>query len=63
MREEDRATTDTLLTMGVLVGDLLNRQQQARAHFAEIFTAFDDAKNRDAFKGLFAPAKKGGKRE
>jgi len=62
MREEKRAPTDTLLTMGVLVGDLLDRQQQARAHFAEIFTAFDSEENQGLFKHLFAPAKKGGKK-
>jgi len=61
MREENRAPTDTLLTMGVLVGDLLDRQQQARAHFAEIFSDFDRDENHDLFKRLFAASKKGGK--
>ena len=61
MREEDHAPTDTLLTMGVLVGDLLDHQQQARAKFAEIFTAFDGEENRALFKRLFAPKEKGGK--
>ncbi|MEA3274880.1 MAG: CHAD domain-containing protein [Pseudomonadota bacterium] len=55
MRDEDRADTDTLLTMGVLVGDLLNRQQRARVEFAEIFEKFDRKPNRDLFRSLFAP--------
>ena len=61
MREEGRAETDTLLTMGVLVGDLLNRQTQARAEFAETFATFDSEDHRSLFKALFAAAKKEGK--
>lgn len=61
MRAEKCAPTDTLLTMGVLVGDLLVRQQQARAHFAEIFSAFDGEDNHALFKRLFASSKKGSK--
>jgi CHAD domain-containing protein len=62
MRDEGRAETDTLLTMGVLVGDLLKRQQHARAEFAAIFSGFDGKRNRVLFERSFAPGKtKGGK--
>jgi CHAD domain-containing protein len=58
MAEEGSATTDALLAMGILVGDLLNRQHQARQHFAEIFAEFDRKHNRRLFQDLFsAPAK------
>ncbi len=60
MRDEGCADTDTLLTMGVLVGDLLNRQQRARTEFAEIFVGFDLPESRDRYRGLFAPKKKTG---
>jgi CHAD domain-containing protein len=55
MREEKRAPTDTLLAMGALVGQMLDRQQQARARFAEIFGAFDRKENRALLQQLFAP--------
>ncbi len=58
MNDEGLATTDVLLSMGVLVGDLLNRQRQARAHFGEIFTEFHQHRNRQLFESLFAPATK-----
>lgn len=55
MNDDGSAEIDTLLAMGVLVGDLLGHQQQARVEFAETFGAFDSAENRDQFKQLFAP--------
>jgi len=61
MRDEDRASTDTLLTMGVLVGHLLEQQHQAREEFAEIFTNFDSAVHQSLFRTLFAPPKRGDK--
>ncbi len=61
MRDEGRASTDTLLTMGVLVGDLLEHQEQARQDFAEIFANFDSESHQVLFKTLFATHKRGGK--
>lgn len=61
MRDEGRGGTDTLLAMGVLVGDLLIRQQEARVKFAEIFATFDGKQNQDRYSALFAPATKGKK--
>jgi CHAD domain-containing protein len=60
MRDEGRAETDTLLAMGVLVGDLLEHQQQARVEFSEIFAEFDGKEHRALFEELFAPQKKRG---
>jgi len=61
MRDEERASTDTLLTMGVLVGHLLEQQHQAREEFAEIFANFDSDAHQNLFRTLFAPQKRGGK--
>jgi hypothetical protein len=44
--------------MGVLVGDLLNRQQQARKEFAVTFAKFDGDQHRALCKTLFATSKK-----
>jgi CHAD domain-containing protein len=62
MRDEGLAETDTLLAMGVLVGDLFNRQQKARVEFARIFAGFDAQDNQAVFRELFAPEKKRGQR-
>ena len=62
MHHEGRAETDTLLAMGVLVGDLFQRQGQARVEFAEIFAGFDAKENRVLFGELFAAGKKRGER-
>jgi CHAD domain-containing protein len=62
MHEQGRVETDTLLAMGVLVGDLLRRQQQARIEFSQIFADFDTPENRAVFRDLFAPEKKRGQR-
>ncbi|MCG6860151.1 MAG: CHAD domain-containing protein [Chromatiaceae bacterium] len=60
MRDEGNADTDTLLAMGVLVGDLYKRQQQARTEFSSIFAEFDTPANRAVFCQLFAPEKQRG---
>ncbi|HSO79300.1 MAG TPA: CHAD domain-containing protein, partial [Chromatiaceae bacterium] len=61
MRDEDRASTDTLLTMGILVGDLLEHQHRAREEFAEIFAGFDSEEHQGLFKSLFDAQKRQGK--
>jgi len=53
MEEEGVATTDALLAMGVLVGNLYQRQQQAHVEFAEIFAKFDISANEKMFQDLF----------
>ncbi|MBF0254959.1 MAG: CHAD domain-containing protein [Gammaproteobacteria bacterium] len=55
-----RVSTDTLLAMGMLIDDLLQRQHQERAHFAERFAEFSDADNRSLFDQLFKPGGRGG---
>jgi CHAD domain-containing protein len=61
MRDEDRASTDTLLTMGILVGDLLEHQHRAREDFAQIFACFDSDEHQGLFKTLFDAQKRQGK--
>jgi CHAD domain-containing protein len=65
MRDEGRAETDTLLALGVLVGDLLRRQQSARDAIAPNRAAFSGKENRRSFERLFAPIerRKGGEAE
>ena len=58
MRDETHASTDTLLTMGVLVGHLLEQQHRAREEFAQIFATFDSEGHQALFNALFAPAKR-----
>jgi CHAD domain-containing protein len=58
MEEEGVATTDALLAMGVLVGNLYQRQQQARVEFAEIFAKFDISANEKMFQDLFQGRKR-----
>jgi CHAD domain-containing protein len=55
MREAQQADTDTLLAMGALIGQLLARQEQARADFADTFAGFlaDDAQA--LMRALFKP--------
>lgn len=62
MRGDGLADTDTLLAMGVLVGDLFNRQEQARVEFAQIFAGFDTKDHQAVFRELFAPENKRGQR-
>jgi CHAD domain-containing protein len=62
MRGEGRAETDTLLAMGVLVGDLFNRQERARVEFTQTFGAFDAEEQQVLFRRLFAADEKRGQR-
>ena len=61
MGDEGPVETDTLLAMGVLIGDLFSRQMQARTEFSSIFADFDGQENRARFRELFAPEKKRGR--
>lgn len=45
---------ETLLAMGTLIGNLVARQEKARAHLAESFQLFTGPKNDERFHGLFA---------
>ena len=51
--KEQEVETDTLLAMGALIGGLVERQQDAREHFAQIFAGFDTPEHREQFKVLF----------
>ncbi|WP_295389316.1 CHAD domain-containing protein [uncultured Thiodictyon sp.] len=57
MRDADQAPTETLLAMGALIGDLLARQQQARAAFDQVFDGFQGKGNRRILRALFRPAR------
>ena len=59
MSEEGRADPDSLLTMGVLVGGLLDHQARARQEFASTFATFDSPSHQHLFRSLFRPKKKG----
>lgn len=58
MVTEREVKADTLLAMGALIGGLIQRQQEARARFAEVFEGFDTPEHQVLFKSLFrgAPA-------
>ncbi|CAD7853569.1 MAG: hypothetical protein [Olavius algarvensis Gamma 1 endosymbiont] len=56
LHAEGKAETATLLAMGALVGDLLDRQRQARNEFPRIFADFDAPAKRAVFRALFPPA-------
>jgi CHAD domain-containing protein len=47
------APARSLMAMGILVGNLLTRQEQAREDFFALFTNFDSEENVQAFKRLF----------
>jgi CHAD domain-containing protein len=53
MQAEARADTETLLAMGALVGQLLGRQEQARADFAEVFDHYLHDDHQALFRALF----------
>jgi CHAD domain-containing protein len=57
MREEGGVSTDSLLAMGALIGDICARQERAREKLAELFAAYDQKENRRRFKALFASRK------
>ncbi|MEW8506212.1 MAG: CHAD domain-containing protein [Candidatus Thiodiazotropha sp.] len=53
---KEGAPASALMAMGILVGKLLERQQQARAEFVELFSGFSSESNRQAFRQLFGAA-------
>ncbi|QVL46853.1 MAG: CHAD domain-containing protein [Thiocapsa sp.] len=53
MQVEGQADTETLLAMGALVGQLLGRQEQARADFAEVFDQYLHDDHQALFRALF----------
>ncbi|NCC28582.1 MAG: CHAD domain-containing protein [Gammaproteobacteria bacterium] len=53
MQAEGKADTETLLAMGALVGQLLGRQEQARAVFAEVFDRYLHDDHHALFRALF----------
>jgi len=54
MVAERKTSTRTLLAMGILVGDLLKRQDQARKEFWHRFARFDEPTNRQLYRQLLA---------
>ncbi len=50
---KEGANAPTLMAMGILVGNLLDRQEQARDEFATLFDSFNTNENARAFKKLF----------
>ncbi|MCG6943358.1 MAG: CHAD domain-containing protein [Thiohalocapsa sp.] len=54
MQAEGAASLGTLLSMGALIGHMLDQQQQARRDFARIFAGFDTDENAAVFERLFA---------
>jgi CHAD domain-containing protein len=53
MRKEGHAGTDTLLAIGALIGNLLERQQRLRDEFEGIFDGFIAHEHRSTFDALF----------
>jgi CHAD domain-containing protein len=53
MHREGIADTETLLAMGALVGQLLERQAQAREAFAEVFERYRHDEQQALFRALF----------
>jgi CHAD domain-containing protein len=51
------APASALMAMGILVGRLFERQVKAREEFADLFSAFSSAENRQAFHKLFGGSK------
>ncbi|OGT88460.1 MAG: hypothetical protein A2286_07130 [Gammaproteobacteria bacterium RIFOXYA12_FULL_61_12] len=48
-----RAGTQTLLAMGMLIGELSQRQRAERVHFSAAFAQFSQERNRELFRELF----------
>ena len=59
MTDAGQAPTDTLLAIGALIGNLLERRRQARQASDQAFAGFDDEANRHAFRKLFRPVRTG----
>jgi hypothetical protein len=57
MSDAGAASPATLLAMGALIGNLLERQQQAREAFDPVFAEFQDGANQRAFRSLFRPVR------
>jgi CHAD domain-containing protein len=53
MAAEGTAPPDTLLAMGMLIDELVQRQQAAREEFADRFGKFDSTDNHDHYRQLF----------
>jgi CHAD domain-containing protein len=56
MQAEDAAPLGSLLSMGALIGHMLEQQQRARRQFARIFAGFDTDQNAAVFEQLFSSA-------
>jgi CHAD domain-containing protein len=50
---KEGAPASALMAMGILVGKLFERQEQARSEFVDLFTAFSSETNQVAFQQLF----------
>jgi CHAD domain-containing protein len=61
MRAEGKGDTDTLLAMGALIGQVLERQQRARDAFGVVFAGFLDGDNQDRLRRLFHPGQNRGR--
>ena len=59
MGAEGQGDTDTLLAMGALIGQVLERQQRARDGFDGVFAGFLDRDNRRRLRRLFRPGSGG----
>ena len=59
MSEEDQAPPATLLAMGMLIEQLLLRQQEVRREFQDRFAAFASAQTRRCFDEHFVSGKPG----
>ncbi|MFY9975602.1 MAG: CHAD domain-containing protein, partial [Chromatiaceae bacterium] len=62
MGAEGQGDTDTLLAMGALIGQVLERQQRARDAFDGVFAGFLDRDNRRRLRRLFRPGSGGATR-
>jgi CHAD domain-containing protein len=51
--QKEGAPASCLMAMGILVGNLLQRQEQARVGFADLFAQFSTEENDQSFKKLF----------
>ncbi|MCU7947434.1 MAG: CHAD domain-containing protein, partial [Candidatus Thiodiazotropha sp. (ex Cardiolucina cf. quadrata)] len=53
---KEGAPASSLMAMGILVGQLLEKQVQAREAFVELFAGFSSESNQQAFRKLFGGA-------